>query len=669
MPISKIKTSSITADAASVNLNIDAGTLFLDATNNRVGINTTTLTGSTRMVVADATGNGQIRAIHSTGSGLLLNQATASGAAYILQQDNAALAFATNNTERMRIDSSGNVGIGTASPSTKLEVAGNAKLTGTNLAIVPSTATSAAYLLNTNTGGNFFLGIDSSTGASFTGMAYGRFLYSGGAYPMVFLTNDTERMRLDSSGNLGIGNTSPPTGVRLTSTAPSASGYNLFLEQNNGLDGYLLACTSAAGAITFSRRDTSGTNTSEKMRLDSSGNLGIGTSSPSAKLDVYQATAGSNATKLAHVNGNGIYINPSYNYYDAYNHIFRSLSATTTYATIDNSGNLGIGIAAPVTRLQVVDSGGIGGSLTLGTDQAGVDGGTCTVNLIGSNNCFQGSHRNVSSPVARINMFPTNLGTDSQGAISFHTRNPNASGGTLNEVMRITSDGYVGIGTNAPASPLDVTFTSNTAYDSSNTLVSGQNTRMSNLSTTAGIATTLMFNPKGGGGGNGIATISGVNTATGSTAITFGTRDAGSNVAERVRILSSGVLKSGINSYQSTSEGGVATWNTTGFTNNNSTITFDIAVPDDNGTGTGHHVEANHTHIDWTSYGAFLDAWYSTRGTSMNETRTIFNITSGYGGAWSVSKPNNTTLRVTKSAGTYPGGGYYWIKVTTVSTI
>mgnify|MGYP000129376198 CR=1 FL=1 len=41
MPISKIKSSSITADAASTNLNIDAGTLFLDTTNNRVGIGNT----------------------------------------------------------------------------------------------------------------------------------------------------------------------------------------------------------------------------------------------------------------------------------------------------------------------------------------------------------------------------------------------------------------------------------------------------------------------------------------------------------------------------------------------------------------------------------------------------------------------------------------------------
>ena len=75
-------------------------------------VNTTSATGSTRMVVADATGNGQIRAIHSTGLGLNINQASASGAAFIQQQDNADLGFSTNNSERMRIDSSGNLLVG-----------------------------------------------------------------------------------------------------------------------------------------------------------------------------------------------------------------------------------------------------------------------------------------------------------------------------------------------------------------------------------------------------------------------------------------------------------------------------------------------------------------------------------------------------------------------------
>ena len=113
-----------------------------------------------------------------------------------------------SSTERMRLDASGNLGIGTSSPSVKLEVAGAAKLTGTNLSIVPSTATSAAYVVNTNTGGNFFVGIDNSTGASFGTGAYGRVLYSSAAYPMAFFTNDLERARIDSSGNLLVSTTS-----------------------------------------------------------------------------------------------------------------------------------------------------------------------------------------------------------------------------------------------------------------------------------------------------------------------------------------------------------------------------------------------------------------------------------------------------------------------------
>jgi hypothetical protein len=107
----------------------------------------------------------------------------------------------------MRLTSTG-LGIGTSSPSEKLEVAGAVKVTGTNVYIAPSTGTSAAYLLSANTGGNFFFGIDNSTGGSFGAGAYGRVLYSGGAYPMVFYTNSTERARIDSSGNLLVGTTS-----------------------------------------------------------------------------------------------------------------------------------------------------------------------------------------------------------------------------------------------------------------------------------------------------------------------------------------------------------------------------------------------------------------------------------------------------------------------------
>jgi hypothetical protein len=98
-------------------------------------------------------------------------------------------------------------------------------------------------------------------------------------------------------------------------------------------------------------------------------------------------------------------------------------------------------------------------------------------------------------------------------------------------------------------------------------------------------------------------------------------------------------------------------------------LSFDIAVPDDSGQGCGHHVEANFTHINFSSYGCLLDAIYSSRGAAIQETYNIFNVSSGNGGSWSVSKPTASTLRISKNAGSYVGGGYYWIKVTTYSTV
>ena len=112
------------------------------------------------------------------------------------------IAFTEGGVESMRIDSSGNVGIGTSSISNRLDIystdSSNARVR------IEGTTNFVTHQL-VNTGGNFYFAIDNSTGSVLTGVAYGRALYSTDAYPIMIYTNGTERMRITSNGNVGIG--------------------------------------------------------------------------------------------------------------------------------------------------------------------------------------------------------------------------------------------------------------------------------------------------------------------------------------------------------------------------------------------------------------------------------------------------------------------------------
>jgi hypothetical protein len=193
--------------------------------------------------------------------------------------------------ERMRIDSAGNVGIGTSSPSSLLNVSG----------------TGASGLLRINrTDGAGFIDINSSNGVA------GASIGSTGTQGLQFYTNYSTSpllaMSIDSSGNVGIGTSSPngsltvskqitalsgtgnTYGVHIYPTATgqcfidglsnSSSNSSLGLRTyNNGT--YTEVINNFAGNTTVFQ--TAGT---ERMRIDSSGNVGIGTSSPASKLDV-----------------------------------------------------------------------------------------------------------------------------------------------------------------------------------------------------------------------------------------------------------------------------------------------------------------------------------------------------------------------------------------------
>ncbi len=217
--------------------------------------------------------------------------------------------FATNTAERMRILSDGNVGIGTASPSVP---------SGTALEIYGSSA-SRLKLSNSTTG---------------TGATDGFQIYTTGSTAIIeqkenaemrFYTNASERMRIDSSGNVIIGETSQINGGNLnlaTSASDAVLSFlcrsttdshqpEIIMQKSSAASGNFAATADgeALGSIAFRGVDTQpvsqiagaidivqvgtasgsvpasmrfSTGGSERMRIDSSGNVGIGTNSPSS---------------------------------------------------------------------------------------------------------------------------------------------------------------------------------------------------------------------------------------------------------------------------------------------------------------------------------------------------------------------------------------------------
>ena len=441
--------------------------------------------------------------IYTSGGQLITNRANAAAdttAGLVLQIDatthaqittpaSSVMAMYTGGTERMRIDSSGNVGIGLTTVGTKLDVSGVTRSTTFSVGASGGTAAFGAGTISTDANWGMYFRAN-------TGAASAEFVFVNGA--------GTERMRIESTvGQMQITSTGTP--LLADSSFAGLSSIGSRNSNASGIPGVSInsnvAWTTAksTGQIHFDGLTTgstytvfssiysiSGTNTTtgaptslvintsdgtanavERMRIDPSGNVGVGTSGPSSKLTVLSGT--NNGITVSDGTVTSIFFNTSSSVGSLgtqSNHPFTFWANNAERMRIDSSGNVGIGTSTPSTKLHVV--GNITQNATIASWNAPIsvyqnnvasfwNNGPSTV--IGHNVVFGTSY--ATTRIGAGYATTIGLSLDGLGSIDFSVAGTDVAGSTpsFTNAMRITSAGRIGMGSTSPAVKLEVSST------------------------------------------------------------------------------------------------------------------------------------------------------------------------------------------------------------------
>ena len=357
-------------DSADVDFRVEsngnANMLFVDGGNNRVGVGAAP---SSPFSVSAADGT---LANFTNASDADFQFKTASAVA-LLTPSTGTLAFGTSDTERMRINSSGLVSIGTTTTDRELKVqkSGDHSI----IAVVSGTSSLAGMVMGDTDDDDI-----------------GHILYNNSNNSMSFRTNTSDKMTIASTGAIGMG-TTPPTdthtgwtqlfigqkGSVISENATGVHGLdgtfvtdNMYVDSDTGAFAYIEANESSAyrqeaGIHQFFTQASGSAGAavtlSEKMRIASDGKVGIGESAPAnAKLEILQAgdhdahsTHGIAIHSTGNTNFTSMYMGVEDGIDSAY---IQSVALDGSFTSKSlllnaNGGKVGIGINAPSKTLQI----------------------------------------------------------------------------------------------------------------------------------------------------------------------------------------------------------------------------------------------------------------------------------------------------------------------------
>ena len=452
----------------------------------------------------------------------------------------------TSGSERVRVDSSGKVGIGTASPDKEFHLERNDTSTSA-IAKFKNAGTGDATLQIGTAATNFVIGMDNSDSDKFK-LGYGSVLES--------MTG----MTIDSSGNVGIGTTSPTC---LLNVNTAASGSTTAIEITRTTHGTVGKFINSTGALeiqsnkqlVLSSDPAQGMTAAgsmiqflvdggEKARVDSGARLLIGNTTGSSmnaaadNLVVGSGTGHNGMTIFSAADGDGWVVfndaaNTTLTGAINYNHVNNNFAFYTNAAErmrIDSSGNVGIGTASPGGVLDIVASANDTRALLIRNTNNSGGSAHAKIEISGGDN---------ATAILKLECNGQNheIFEDGNGNLRIEDNDT--------ERMRITSAGLIGIGTTTPNSIFEVNKNDSTAYDA--TADDGQRGVGATICANNGNGTANSFAQilfDNADSNQSVARIVAIRRSTSSTSLAFVT-EHGNTKAERLRISSDGFIGTG----------------------------------------------------------------------------------------------------------------------------